>query len=343
MTLGIGIISMAHGHAGAYAQEIRQMDDAAVVAVWDDDAERGRKGGDSAGAEFVPDLEAMLGRQDVRAVIIGSPTSRHADHVEAAAAAGKDILLQKPMALTLADCDRIAGAVRAAGVRFSMAWQMRCDPQNQWMRQTVRSGRLGRIVMVRRRHCLSTHLWKGFEDSWHVKPELNRGMFMDDAAHPADWLYWMLGRPESVIAEIQTILNPKVPDDNGVAVYRFPGGALGILECSFTCVAADDTTNIYGEKGTILQRWGDGPSCSPHLAPGEKALRFRLAGDDAWTLVDIPTPPAHGQRIRAVARPAVEFFLGRREPIATAEEGRINVEMLLAAYASARDGRRVAL
>ena len=345
MTLGIGIISTAHGHVDAYMGEIRQMDDASVVALWDDDAERGRQAAEGAGAEFTADLADLLARDDVQAVIVGSQTSKHADHVVAAAMAGKDILLQKPMALTLADCDRMIEALDASGVRLSMAWQMRCDPQNQWMRDFVRSGKLGRVVMVRRRHCLSTHVWPGFEDTWHVRPELNRGMWMDDASHPADLLYWMFGRPASVTAEIETILNPKVPDDNGVAIYRWSDGMLGILECSFTCIAADDTTNIYGEKGTILQRWGDGPSCTPHLAaaPDERALRYKLAGEGAWTAMDIPTPPGHGHRIRGVARPAVEFLLARREPIATAAEGRANVEMLLAAYESAQTGRRVAL
>jgi len=344
VTLGIGIVSAAHAHVSAYAEEIRKMDDADVVAVWDDDAGRGRKAAEAGGADFLPRLDGLLGRADVRAVIIGSETSRHAGHVEAAADAGKDILLQKPMALTLADCDRILQAVRDAGVRFSMAWQMRCDPQNRWMRDFVRSGRLGRIVMVRRRHCLSTHLWSGFEDSWHVQPELNRGMFMDDAAHAADWLYWMFGRPGSVVAEIETLLNARVPDDNGAAIYRYADGMLAILECSFTCAAADDTTNIYGADGTVLQRWGDGVSCTPHLAGAdERALRYRLVGDDDWTAVDIETPPAHGHRIRGVARPAVEFLLGEAGPIATAAEGRVNVEMLLAAYESARTGRRVML
>jgi predicted dehydrogenase len=345
MKLGIGIISTAHGHVNSYAGQIKSMDDAVVHAIWDDDAERGRKVAAATGAEFMPDLPALLARKDVRAVIIGSPTSQHAGHVEAAAAAGKDIVLQKPMALTLADCDRIASAVSAAGVRFSMAWQMRCDPQNQWMRDFVRSGRLGRIVMIRRRHCLGTHLWPGFENTWHVQPQLNRGMWMDDASHPADLLYWMFGRPASVMAEIETLVNPKVPDDNGVAVFRWPDGMLGVLECSFTCVAAEDTTNIYGEKGTILQRWGDGVSCTPQLAaaPAERGLRYRLVGEPTWTQVDIPTPPGHGQRIAGVARPAVEFLLGRREPIATAAEGRANIEMILAAYESARTGRRVML
>jgi predicted dehydrogenase len=340
--VNLAIVGFAHGHVEAYAAEIRGMDDARVAWGWDHDTERGAARCQANGCEFVPDLEALLARQDLRGVIIGSETSFHAECVEAAARAGKAILLQKPMALTLDDCDRIVRAVESAGVRFSMAWQMRCDPQNIWMREAVRSGKIGRVVMLRRRHGLATHLWPGFAESWHVKPELNRGMFMDDAAHPADLLLWILGKPTSVVAEIATLLNPKIPDDNGVAVYRFEGGAMGILECSFTCVAAEDTTTIVGDRGTILQSFGDAPSCGVVPIPeGTRGLKYILAGESAWTAVDIPTPPNHGDRIRAVARPAVEFFLGKREPIATAKEGRINVRMLLAAYESSAAGRRV--
>jgi predicted dehydrogenase len=345
MTLGIGILSLAHGHLGMYAHRIKSLPDAAVVAVWNEDAARGRQLCEAVGAELVDSPEALLGRDDVQAVMIGSPTSRHADHAVAAAAAGKDILLQKPMALTLADCDRIVEAVEDAGVRFSMAWQMRCDPQNHWMRDKVRSGELGRICMVRRRHCLATQRMHDFENSWHVRPELNRGMFMDDAAHPVDWLCWMFGRPASVTAEIGTILNPKIPDDNGVAVFRWADGMMAILECSFTCVAAEDTTNIYGSRGTVLQRWGDAVSCTPDLCPQQppRALRYKLLGEEDWTWADLPTPPRHGERIGDVAPQAVEFFLGRRPPIATAQEGRENVELLLACYDSAATGRRVEL
>ena len=344
MTFGIGIVSLAHAHIGMYASMIQKMEDARVLAVWDDDAARGGNGAKNFGAEFVPELEAMLARKDIEAVIIGSPTAHHAGHVAAAAAAGKHILLQKPMALTLEDCDRMIAAVNQAGVRFSLAWQMRCDPQNQWMRQTVASGKLGKVTLVRRRHGLGTHLWgAAFENSWHVKPELNRGMFMDDAAHPVDWLYWMFGRPTSVTAEIHTLLNPKVPDDTGVAIFRFAGGMMGVIECSFTCVAADDTTNIYGQHGTILQRFGDAVSCTPDLFPGQPSLRYRMAGEANWTGVDIPSPANHGLRIGAVARPAVEYLMGRGEPIATAEEGRIVVELLLAAYESSWQGSRLSL
>lgn len=340
--VNLAIVGFAHGHVDAYAEEIRGMDDARVAWGWDHDAQRGAQRCASHGCEFCPGLDDLLRRDDLSGVIIGSETAYHADNVEAAARAGKDVLLQKPMALTLADCDRITRAVESSGVRFSMAWQMRCDPQNVWIRKAVRSAKIGKVTILRRRHGLPTQSWPDFEHSWHVKPELNRDIFMDDAAHPADFLAWVLGKPVSVMAEIDTLVNPRIPNDNAVAVYRFAGGAMGILECSFTCVAAEDTTTIVGDKGTILQSFGDLPSCGVVPIPeGTRGVKYILAGEKAWNVVDIATPPDHGHRIRAVARPAVEFFLGKRGPIGTAEEGRMNVQMLLAAHESALTAKRV--
>jgi predicted dehydrogenase len=345
MSLGIGIISFAHGHVGAYLKQIKNMTDARVVAAWDDDAARGNKICSENGVEFTAKLPDLLARKDISAVLIASETSKHAEHAVAAAQAGKDIVLQKPMALSLEDCDRIRAAVKEGGVKFSMAWQMRCDPQNQWMRQQVWSGALGKLTLVRRRHGLPTQLWgDNFTTTWHVKRELNLGMFMDDASHAADWLLWMFGKPESVTAEIETIVNEKVPDDTGAAIYKFPGGMLGILECPFACAAAEDTTSIYGAKGTILQSWGDLPSCSnPPPPEGARGLKIFMAGEKQWTTVDILSPKSHGERIAGVARPAVEFLLGKREPIATAEEGRISTQMILGAYQSAKEGKRIKL
>jgi predicted dehydrogenase len=340
--MNLAIVGFAHGHVDMYATEIQQMHDARIVCGWDHDAQRGLDRCRRHGCDFVPDLSALLARSDLSGVIIGAETSMHAELVEAAAGAGKSILLQKPMALTLQDCDRIVHAVESSGVRFSIAWQMRCDPQNIWMREAVQSGKIGQVVMLRRRHGLPAHRWGWLENSWHVQPSLNRGMWMDDAAHPADLLFWVLGKPKSVMAEIDTLINPKILDNNGVATYRFSGGTMGILECSFTCLAARETTLIVGENGTIVQDYGDAVSCGVTPLPeGTRGLQYLLAGESEWTPVDIPTPPNHGHRIRAVARPAVEFFLGQRDPIATAEEGRENVRMLLAAYQSSAEGRRV--
>src|SRR5690606_35068570 len=158
------------------------------------------------------------------ALVIGAETSLHAALVEQATAAGKAIVLQKPLALTMAEADRIVDAVEKSGVRFTLAWQMRVDPQNRRMRELVQRDELGQVYMVRRRHGLPTQTWPDFAQSWHVKPELNRGMWADDAAHAIDFVYWLFGMPETVSAEIATLRNPQIPDDHGVAVFRYADG-----------------------------------------------------------------------------------------------------------------------
>src|SRR5690606_27134497 len=111
--------------------KIRDFTDAVIVAAWDADAEAGQAHCAKYGFAFESDLDALLARADLDAVFITSPTNRHAEHVIAAAQAGKHILLQKPMALTLADCNAMIAAVNEAGVKFSLCYQMRVDSVNQ--------------------------------------------------------------------------------------------------------------------------------------------------------------------------------------------------------------------
>ncbi len=338
--LRLGVMSFAHGHIHAYIQTIADFSDASVVACWDDDRERGQKYAAQYGIDFVPDFGPFLSRDDMDAVFITSPTNQHAAHVAAAAQAGKHILLQKPMALTLADCDAIIDAVNTSGLRFSMCYQMRADPVNQKMKTLIDAGAVGNIAVVRRRHAIPALLNPAFArpDNWHIDPVQNMGMFMDDASHAADWFYWMLGRPVSVMAEIDNVVTHAAPDDNGVAIYRFDKGVMGILFNSSTQLAAEATTEIYGDGGTIVQNYGDAPSTLP---PAEATpLKLYRAGADDWERFDFPFVP-HGTRIRAVPRQLINYLKGERPPLATAEEGRICIEMILGAYQSASEGRRV--
>jgi predicted dehydrogenase len=207
--VGIGVLSWAHGHVGAYAGMIRSFDDARLVSCWDHDAARGRANANKFAIPYFEDIGKVLGNPEVECVMIGSETNRHADLCEAAAKAGKAILLQKPMAITLEECDRIIRAVKHSGIWFSLAWQMRSDPQNIRMRELVRDGAVGRVGIVRRRHCIGLLFDKGFVEGparWHLDRTANRGMWADDASHACDWLLWMFGKPSSVIAEIDNVL-----------------------------------------------------------------------------------------------------------------------------------------
>ena len=338
----LGVISFAHGHARMYCQVIAGFADAQVIACWDDDPQRGQECADQFGLELLPTLDGLLARADIDAVIIGSPTNRHAEHAIAAAHAGKDILLQKPMALTLADCDAIIAAVKETGVKFSLCYQMRCDPVNIKMKALVDAGEVGDIAVIRRRHAIPMLLDESWAtpDNWHIDPVQNMGMFMDDASHAADWFYWMLGKPVSVMAEIDNVITSAAPDDNGVALYRFERGEIGVLFNSSAQLAAEATTEIYGSKGTIHQNYGDLPAS--RLPTDGVALKVYRAGDDDWQRHDFPLAPQRS-RIQAVPRPAIDYLRGIAPPIATAEEGKVCIEMILAAYQSAREGRRVYL
>jgi len=341
----VAILGFAHGHVHAYCTQWRQnpAHDVQVVAGWDHDAARLDAATLAYACAPCATPAELLARKDVQAVVIAAETSLHCELVEQAAAAGKMIALQKPMALTLPQADRMVAAVQRYGVPFTLAWQMRTDPQNVRIKELVQSGELGKILMVRRRHGLGVHTWPTFTTLWHNQPELNRDIWADDASHAIDFIHWLLGVPESVTAEIDTLLDPRVPNDNGIAIYRYLGGPIAEVVCSFTCVAAENTTEVIGEKGSIIQNYGDVPSCNVPRMLENPGLKWFKLETGLWTTSGIPSPSGHGARIAGLAGPLVEFFHGRRPPIATVEEGRTTLRMTLACYVSTREGRRVSL
>ncbi len=343
--LGLAVLGYAHGHVTAYSHQIKTFDDARLVACWDHDEQRGRQSAEGFGIDFSPHLEDIVGRGDVQAVIIGAETNRHADCCVAAAEAGLDIILQKPMALSLEDCDRIIAAVERAGVRFTMAYQMRLDPMNQKIRELVHGGAVGRVGFVRRRHCIPVLFNEGFINGpsrWHIDPLANMGMFMDDASHAIDFLIWIWGQPISAMAEIDNVLTDAAPDDTGAAIFRWPSGMMGSLLNASVTWAGENTCEVYGDEGVIIQNHDDSPSteCKP---PHPVGLKLWTKATRQWELFDFELPAGHGARISNVARACVDWLKAGGEPLCTMHEGRQCIEVILACYQSSATGRRVTL
>ena len=337
--ISIGILGFAHGHVGIYCAKWRENPalGVRVVAGWDHDGVRLAEAAGKHALEACTTAEALVARADIQAVVIAAETSRHAELVELAAAAGKTVILQKPAALTLAEADRIVRA--AQRVPFTLAWQMRVDPHNVQARDLLAAGTFGRIFMLRRRHTLNTQDWPNFEKSWHVQPALNRDIFADDAAHPMDFVYWLRGLPASVTAEVTTVLNPKIPNDNGIAIFRYPDGALAEVSCTFVARAGENTLEIVCENGVIIGNYGDGPSAGNRPA-GAPQLKWWRKGA-GWTNSELPEIKNQGDRIGGLAAPLAAFLHGQRPPIATAEEGRDVLRMALASLQSSAEGRRI--
>jgi predicted dehydrogenase len=168
-------------------------------------------------------------------------------------------------------------------------------------------------------------------------------MWMDDASHPCDWLTWMFGKPVSVIAEIDNVLTDIAPDDAGFAIFRYADGKMAEVHNASVTLASENTTEIYGDKGVIIQNHGDSPSCAvkpPH--PVGVKLYQTAHPERGWQDLGIPVPATHSERIAGVARPFVDA-LKAGKTLCSAEEARVSVEMVLAAYESAESGRRISL
>ena len=344
MTIRLGILGFAHAHVNMYCAEWRQTGAVQVVAGWDHDAARATAAQNQHQIELAATPQALLARPDIAAVVITAETSRHAELVEQAAAAGKAIILQKPIALTLAEADRIVAAVQRTRVPFTIAWQMRVDRHNLQLKSLLASGELGRVFMIRRRHGLPSQTWKDFEKSWHVQPELNHDLFADDSAHPLDFLYWLRGMPVSVSAELSTLLNPAIRNDTGIVVLRYADGSLGEVSCSFVALAGENVTEVICEHGVIIENYGDVPSCNVPRPPGGGAqLKWYLQKTGQWTVSDLPEIKNHGERLTGLAAPLAEFLHGQRPPLATAAEGRDVLRIVLACYDSANQGKRINL
>lgn len=341
----IGILGTAHGHVHSYLSAWRAHPEWGVVPthVWDHDTVRMAQAVKQHGLTACGSADELLTLPEIKGVVIAAETSRHMELSVRAAEAGKAIVLQKPMAMTLDEADRIVDAVEKNAVPFTMAWQMRADPQNQIMREMVRNETLGKVYSVRRRHGLGQHRNPSFAQTWHVDPAQNRDIWADDAAHPIDFLHWLLGMPDTVTAEMATLANDWMPNDNGIAIYRYADGPLAEVCCSFTCVAAENTTEIYCERGAIIQSFGDAPGTLAPRVEGLSGLKWFLADDQRWVYSDIPSPATHGERIGGLALPLANFLEGISGPLSTAEEGRASLRMVLATYVSSREGRRVRL
>jgi predicted dehydrogenase len=339
--LRVGILSFAHYHANFWAEAIVASPDAALVGVWDADRARGAEVADRFATRFHADLDALLESCD--AVGITSETLHHASLVEAAAARGVHVLCEKPMATTLADCDRIVRAVRTAGVVYMQSFPKRFDPINRELVELVQRGDLGRLSLVRVRHAHFHGLDPAFAQRWLADPELaGGGTLLDEGIHAADFLRWLLGDPVDVRATISDRALGLPVEDTAVAVFGFPSGVIAEVATSWSMIAADTSIEVYGTDGSALLAGVD--LASRDFASSPYLRVFRGDGERGrWE--PSPSTPSFvaGGFHQEVARRFVACVRNGREPPVGLSEGRASLAMILAAYRAAGSGQAQAI
>ena len=210
----------------------------------------------------------VLGRDDIDAVVITTPDDTHPEIAIAAAAAGKHILLQKPMARTAEECRRIIAAADAAGVCLQVSFMHRYFEEVVHARQLLAEGAIGRPFSMRMRNATPGPDWGAW---FYSKARVGGGVVMQLGVHGIDLLRHLFGEIESVSANTALLRTERIladgtvvhPDneDHAFALYRFASGALATHEMSMSELAGCDrfTLEIYGERGTLWLRSGRGP------------------------------------------------------------------------------------
>ena len=224
------------------------------IAAVSDPSPAARDAAASLGAHPCSALPELLARPGVDAIYVATPNHLHRQAVEAAAAAAKPVLCEKPMAATLADAEAMARAVRRAGVLYGTAFDQRHHPAHGAMRDAIAAGMVGQVTAVRIAYCCWVDAcWTA--DNWRADPaRAGGGALMDLAPHGLDLVHFLTGEPLADIAALtQARVQDYAVDDGAVLIGRTAGGVLAQVHVSDHCPEAlpRRRLEVLGTRGQL--------------------------------------------------------------------------------------------
>lgn len=314
-------------------------DRAELVAVCDVSQKSVNVAAAETGAKPYTQLGKMLEDANADIVVLTTPSGLHPEQAVEVAESGRHVMTEKPMATRWHDGLRMVRACDEANVRLFVVKQNRRNATLQLLKNAVESGRFGQIYMVninvfwtRPQDYYDSSKWRG---TW----EFDGGAFMNQASHYVDLLDWLIGPVESVQAYTGTLARNIEVEDSGVISVRWRSGALGSMNVTMLTYPRnlEGSITIIGEKGTVrvggvavneIQHW---EFAEPH--PDDD--KVKSANYETTSVYGFGHPMYYDNVIRTLR--------GECEPETDGREGLKSLEVLIAAYLSARDGRRVAL
>jgi predicted dehydrogenase len=328
----VGVGRMGLTHAENLARRVRG---ARLVAVTTSDpgrAAEARHACGQPGLAVYPDLGALLASEDLDAICISSSTSAHAANVVTCAQAGLHIFCEKPLALTLEDCDRAIAAVRRAGIKMMIGHTRRFDAGHIQAKRYIEEGAIGRPLMFR-----------GISGDVNPPPpsfadlKVSGGLLLDSMYHDLYLSRWLLDdEPVRAFAEGGALVDPAVGAvgdvDNAVAVLRFSRGGLGSFSVTRTARYGHDLrVEVIGDQGAVqVGRFRQTPV---------RLLDPRgVHHDMPWT-----TPDRFGEAFVTEMQAFVDCLLDGGEPPVDGHDGRATLAAALAATRALREGRPIDL
>jgi UDP-N-acetyl-2-amino-2-deoxyglucuronate dehydrogenase len=337
--VGAGVISSIHARA------IASLPRARLVAVTDVERDRAESFASAHSCAAEPGLDTLLGRGDVEVVSVCVPSGLHAEVGIRAAAAGKHLVVEKPIDVSLAAADRLISAAAAAGVVMTVISQHRFDQGLIELRRLLDAGRLGRLVLGE----ASTKWYRSqaYYDSaaWRGTWALDGGSLMNQGIHYADLLLWSMGPVAEVTALFSTETHQIEVEDTALAVLRFASGAVGTIVASTAVYPGfAQRLEVSGTGGTVVIEDGEIIRCdlsadtAEHGLRGSSIARSRAPSSAAAKPADLDIA-SHAAQIGDL----LDAIDEHRAPAVTGADGRAAVELVRAVYESARDGCTVRL
>nr|WP_316640659.1 Gfo/Idh/MocA family oxidoreductase [uncultured Roseateles sp.] len=332
--VGCGRISRNHFEALRMHQAQAQL-----VAVCDVRAEALQAAVAATGVPGFDSLEALLAGSDADVVILTTPSGMHPRQAMQVAAAGRHVLSEKPMATKFDEGMAMVQACRDAGVKLFVVKQNRLNSTVQRVKQAIEQGRFGRIYMSTV-NVFWTRPQSYYDDAnWRGRWDMDGGAFMNQASHYVDLLDWLVGPVDSVHAYTATLARDIEAEDTGVMSVRLRHGGLGSVNVTMLTYPQnlEGSITILGEKGTV-KIGGTAVNKIEHWQFADQ----REGDAEVFDASYAPTS-VYGFGHPLYYANVIQTLRGEASAQVDGYEGLRSLEILIAAYRSARDGQRVGL
>jgi len=345
-SVGFGIVGCGM-IAGFHARAIADTRGASLVACFDSMPASAERFAAAQGCRAYHRLEDMLADSEVQVVTIGTPSGAHLEPAVAAARAGKHVIVEKPLEITLARCDAIIQACRQNSVKLSTVFPSRFHQSSLELKRAVDAGRFGRLTLAeayvkwfRSQAYYDSGAWRG---TWELD---GGGALMNQAIHSVDLLTWLMGSVAEVRAQVATLAHERIAvEDTAVATLRFENGALGVIEASTAAFPGYlKRIELHGSAGSAAMEEEDVVAWDFAKATRADAKIKQRMAEHKSTGGGASDPAAIGHHGHAKQfRDVLEAISENRPPAIDGLEGRRSVEIILAIYKAAETGRAVEL
>jgi len=311
---------------------------AGLTAVCDTDEARARAYGEKYRVPWFKSLDDLLAAKDIDAVSVLTPSGSHADIAVRVAQSGRHVIVEKPMALTLSDGDRMIREAVAHRVRLFVVKQNRFNVPVVKAREALDAGRFGKLVLgtVRVRWCRDQTYYA--QDAWRGTFAQDGGVIANQASHHVDMLSWFMGDVESIHARCSTALVDIEAEDTCVATLKFRNGALGVIEATGATRPKDleGSLSVLGSGGAVeiagfavnkIRTW--------------QFVEGQPSDQEVIEKFSVNPPNVYGFGHQAYYEHVVDCLLNHKAALVDGIEGRRSLELVTALYESMASGREV--